>query len=203
MCRHAGLLQRAVGCRRAGALPLAEAAIANLPRAHLIAIVSNLETLYGSFRVHLKQVFTPFLYLDFKAAAGSEGADADGTMPKELYEQVFRAYRERWQPGAGKRHKRRHSDPSCYRGSRQPPLPTFPTVLLPATDPGGVGKFSFWSSERPAHGVGHSEAAKLDEYDYMPGNIKEAIGERSDEDDAGKDTDEDSEDDEHDDNLYF
>jgi len=83
-------------------------------------------------------------------------------------------------------------------------------VLLPATDPGGVGKFSFWSSERPAHGVGHSEAAKLDEYDYMPGNIKEAIGERSDEDDAdeddaGKDTDEDSEDDEleHDDNLYF
>ena len=80
---------------------------------------------------------------------------------------------------------------------------TFPTVLLPATDPGGVGKFSFWSSERPAHGVGHSEAAKLDEYDYMPGNIKEAIGERSDEDDAGKDTDEDSEDDEYDDNLYF
>jgi len=37
----------------------------------------------------------------------------------------------------------------------------------------------------------------------MPGNIKEAIGERSDEDDAGKDTDEDSEDDEHDDDFYF
>ena len=123
---------------------------------HLIAIVSDLPTLFGAFRSHLNHVFAPFMYLDFKETGGVRAVTEKtelwfGAAPKVLIEQVLQVCRagsggDHGQRHMQRQHRRRHSDPEGYRGTFQPPMPSFPAVLLPTsigTPPSG----NFWNPE--------------------------------------------------------
>jgi hypothetical protein len=110
------------------------------------------------------------------AAFEREDLDPNENFPSELVEQVFQAYRKRWQPSSRRQHKRRHSDPECYRGMLQSPLPSFPTILLPSTaDAVKYGAVPFWSSTRPDPATALRTKAAEVEFLYLPSNIASAI----------------------------